>query len=363
MMDGLIKTNGSILPTSRGNGSTSRSSFASKAVGTAIGVGAVGMGAMTAYNMLSDEEETNNVVPTSTSVPSVADAVGGTVGGGSVVQKPLNANTGSSPSNNSSRGNALVFPRTLSNIALNPASINFQFFNRDTKEKTTSIYLQMPDNINNPSTISWDTEDFGMVGEAVVKSLQNMSGGGDNHGQQVESTILSMGERIKSLAFYNAVSYGVGKAGGSASAGGIMSRVSNKTSNPYKAYIFRGVDFRTFSFDFTLAPFSESDCDIIDSIVRKFREHSYPDYANDKMFFTLPDECQITYMWETGHNKWLNAFKRAVCTGIDVQYNSGQWTSLRNGFPTLIRISTRWTETELVTKQDIIKRNSNGQTL
>lgn len=361
-LSGLTKIGG-IMPTTRGASSgISRNTLNSaKVVGTAVGVGAVATGGVLAYNMMNDNEQSTD--PTNVPNQNIPQPNGDTVGSGAIVERTPSVNTGVTGSKSGSRGNALVFPRTLSNIALNPASINFQFFNRDTKEKTTSIYLPMPDNINNPSTISWDTEDFGMVGEAVVKSLQNMSGGGDNHGQQVESTILSMGERIKSLAFYNAVSYGVGKAGGSASAGGIMSRVSNKASNPYKAYIFRGVDFRTFSFEFTLAPFSESDCDIIDTIVRKFREHSYPDYANDKMFFTLPDECQITYMWETGHNKWLNSFKRAVCTGIDVQYNSGQWTSLRNGFPTLVRISTRWAETELVTKQDIAKKNSNGQSL
>lgn len=270
---------------------------------------------------------------------------------------------------NVSRSAGLTYPTTLANVSLNPAHINFQFYTRPDENaslaniRSTSINLPMPDNISNPSTINWDQENFGMVGDAMTKGLQEIQkNGGNISAETVQEKLDSMAERIKSLAFYTGMSNAVGLVGGQASAEGIMGQVSGKIPNPYKTFLFKGVDFRTFTFEFNLVPFTESDCDLIYKIIQKFREHSYPDFAADKMFFTYPDECQITYMWESGANKWLNNFKRAVCTGIDVNFAPmSQWSSHRNGFPDMVKISTRWTETEIVTKGDIANKNLRGQ--
>lgn len=282
---------------------------------------------------------------------------------GSIVQNIVPSAAGAIASFMPSMGKSLTYPSTLTNVALNPAHINFQFYDRDTNIKTTSINLPMPDNVVNPSRISWDQENFGMVGDSMVKSLKAIqSSGGELKSENIQEHINSMGERLKSLAFYTGMSNVVSGLGGSASAEGIMGQVSGKIPNPYRTMLFRGVDFRTFSFEFRFVPFSEEDCNTIDAIISKFREHSYPDFAADKMFFTYPDECQINYMWESGHNKWLNSFKRAVCTGIDVNFAPlQQWSSLRNGFPNMIIITTTWSEVEIITKNDIRSRDSNGQ--
>lgn len=271
----------------------------------------------------------------------------------------------------SSRGSgSLTYPETLNNISLNPACINFQFYTRNTggntseaKVRSTSINLPMPDNVNNPSTINWDQQDFGMIGDTLVKGLKAMGDDATITSASVQEKINAMTERVKSLAFYTGMANVVGGLGGAnIDANALMGAVSGRIANPYKTMLFRGVDFRTFSFQFKFVPFSESDCDLIDTIISKFRAHSYPDFLSDKMFFSYPDECQITYMWETGHNKWLNNFKRAVCTGIDVEFAPlGQWSSLRNGFPNMIVLTTKWSEVEIITKDDIKFRDTTGQ--
>lgn len=257
---------------------------------------------------------------------------------------------------------SLSYPETLKNVALNPAHIHFQFYDRNTKNKSTSIHLPMPDNISNPSTINWESADFGMMGTAAVKGLQSVKNGKVNQ-NAISAELNSMAERVKSVAFYSAASEVVNGLGGNQlSADDLMGATSGKMTNPYKTFLFRGVNFRTFNFKFNLVPLSESDCDLIDKIINKFREHSYPDFAGEKMFFTYPDECQINYMWESGHNKWLNSFKRAVCNTIDVDFAPlGQWAGLRNGFPYMIVLNTTWTEVEIITKDDIRTRDNQGQ--
>lgn len=259
---------------------------------------------------------------------------------------------------------SLTYPETLNNMMINPAHINFQFFDRNTSKKITSINLPMPDTVNNPNTISWDQgKDFGMLGNEAVKGLQAMSSGNDISTQSVQDKLQSMAERVKSLAFYTGVSKAVSELGGSnIDATDLMGATNGRIPNPYRTLLFRGVEFRSFSFVFNFVPFTEADCALIDSIITAFRAHSYPDYAGEKMFFTYPDECDISYYWESNKNKWLNNFKRAVCTGVNVDYAAaGHWSSMRNGFPNMIKLETKWSEVEIITKGDILKADKHGQ--
>ena len=334
---------------------------ASAQLGSSKVMTAVGAGMATMATIRGNVQSQLNNISSFTSENIVPNNINNSVG--SIIENIVPSAAGAIASFMPSIGNSLTYPSTLTNVSLNPAHINFQFFDRDTNIKTTSINLPMPDNVVNPSRISWDQENFGMVGDSMVKSLKSIqSSGGELKSENIQEHINSMGERLKSLAFYTGMSNVVSGLYGSASAEGIMGQVSGKIPNPYRTMLFRGVDFRTFSFEFRFVPFSEEDCDTIDKIISKFREHAYPDFATDKMFFTYPDECQINYMWESSHNKWLNSFKRAVCTGIDVNFAPlQQWSSLRNGFPNMIIITTTWSEVEIITKNDIRSRDNNGQ--
>lgn len=323
-----------------------------KATQAAAGVVAAGVAGVAVYNDvkggIEDVKNIGNGV--GKGVTDVVPAVGGLVGGGG------------SGIGGGNFGGSLTYPETLKNISLNPAHINFQFYTRDTNSRSTSINLPMPNEVSNPNSISWDQEDFGMLGDTMVKSLTNIKAG-TGSAEKIQNQLDAMAERMKSVAFYTGMSEIVRRGGGNnIDAGSLMGAVNGKALNPYKTMLFRGVNFRSFNFVFDLVPFSESDCQLIDNIITAFRSHSYPDYAADKMFFTYPDECQITYMWETGANKWLNNFKRAVCTNVEVNYAPmGHWSSLRNGFPNIIRINTSWTEVHIVTKGDIQNTDSRGQ--
>lgn len=279
------------------------------------------------------------------SIPQIASlALSSIFGGGKGEKKPK----------------GLMYPKTLGNSKLNPAHINFQYYKKNVISDT--IDLPMPDQVTNPSTINWAQENFGMIGNAVASSLKQVGSDQIANGEDIGKSIAAMGERIKTLAFYNVTSSAIGQAGGSVSAEGLMGAVGGKIPNPYHTMLFRGVEFRNFSFVFKFTPFTESDCELIDAIINTMRSHAYPDFSTDNQFFEYPDECQITYVWENNPNKWLHQFKRAVCTGIDVEYSSnGTWSSMRNGFPTLITVSTRWSETQVVTRGDIVSKNKKGQ--
>ena len=248
---------------------------------------------------------------------------------------------------------ALIYPPNLTDEELNPAVIQFQFFDRKSIQNShpsKAIQLYMPQGVSQPSTVSWDTEKFGFMGTNISAAGDGVSAQGFLDGVMQGS---SLGyEKAK----YNMAASLASKLGGSVSAEGLMGSSVGQVFNPYLTMIFRGVDFRNFTFSFKFAPFTESDCDTIHEIIKTFRANSLPPgYGKEPgPFLGYPKECEISYQWKKKENKFLHKFKRSVCTGVDVDYTGqGQFAVMRNGMPANIVLNTKWSEIELVLRDDV----------
>lgn len=250
----------------------------------------------------------------------------------------------------------LHYPSNLVNKDLNPAFIQFAYFHRDDKMRLspkTMIQLSMPEQISQPSTVSWDNEKFGMAGKIISDGIKKVSGSNEGT-MDMNSMIDAVSQRVKQGAMFNIAAVANKGLGGGASAEGMMGEVTGRIPNPYVTAIFRGVNFRTFDFVFKFTPLSEKDCELINNIVKEMRSNALPESMDSSAFLSYPYECQISYFWKGKRNAWLNRFKRAACTKVDVNYaGTGSFTAMRNGFPTQIIVSTTWTELELVTRSDV----------
>lgn len=252
------------------------------------------------------------------------------------------------------------YPRNLENVNLHPGIIQFQFFERHQVQRlipSDTIQLYMPEQASAPSSVSWDSENFGFLGNTVANMMKSGQSATD-----MESTINGALDRVKHQAVFSTTAAGIGKInertggmfGGTPSATGLGGEVAGKVPNPYLTCVFRGVDFRNFNFTFKFTPLNESDCDLISNIITTMRKHAYPYYMDESAFLSYPSECMIAYFWKGKLNPFMHRFKRAVCTGIDVDYTSaGTFATLRNGMPAHITLSTQWKEIEVVTRQDI----------
>lgn len=266
----------------------------------------------------------------------------------------------------------LWYPYNLPDVEAHPAWIQFDWFERnsptDSAPKDT-IQLYMPEQAQQPSTVNWSQENFGFVGNFLRESAKGAINSGNLTSMQgVEDGIMGGIEgaanasqgmlqlaALRSLAM--AGSNLAGRFGGSVTAEGLMGETMGKIPNPYLTYTFKGVDFRTFAFVFKFYPYREQDCEVIDEIIRIMRANSLPRYEEGTAFLGYPCECNISYKWRGKDNILLHRFKRAVCSGIDVDYTSqGMFSVMRNGFPSEITLSTKWTEYEIVTRSDVEDR-------
>ena len=63
----------------------------------------------------------------------------------------------------------LRYPHNIGNVNLHPAIMQFQFFHRQNFIQgsfSDTVQLYMPEQANAPSTVSWDTENFGLFTES-----------------------------------------------------------------------------------------------------------------------------------------------------------------------------------------------------
>lgn len=243
-----------------------------------------------------------------------------------------------------------TYPANIGDAEKQPASIMFSFYERDsylTSTPSDIIHLYMPEDVNQPSTVAWDAEAFGFLGNLATGGRQ---GGAQAIGMEAATRAWETGRS-------NIASKIVNKMGGEVSAEGYMGESQGKIPNPYITMVFKGVDFRKFQMEFKFAPFSERDCDTIDGIIKAFRANSLPPGTGANKgpaFLGYPQEVEAKYLWMGKDNKWIHKFKRSVITGVDVNYAAaGMFSTQRNGFPTNIIVSLSFSEVEIILRDDI----------
>ena len=244
----------------------------------------------------------------------------------------------------------LIYPTSLSDVNQNPAWMEFQFYERKSPRSSPpddTISLYMPESVAQPSTVSWDTERFGFVGNSIA--------GGGNGG--IMGTVAGGVDVAYERSYANLQAALANSLGGRLSAESIMS-AQGKVPNPYLTMLFRGVDFRTYSFSFKFFPYTEKDSDVIHNIIKTLRGNSLPDYASEgsSTFLGYPKEVEVAYKWKSKDNPYLHKFKRSVITAIDVDYTpQGMFAVMRNGMPACIQVNLKLSEVELVMRKDVAK--------
>jgi hypothetical protein len=257
----------------------------------------------------------------------------------------------------------LYYPQTLTDHDLNPAVIQFQFYNRTDIKTSTSlecIQLTMPNEAIHPSTVSWDHASFNEFQSVALKDYT--SGKFQVTGSEVErAAAWSANNLLQKFA--------------SSAANAISDTASVATrqiKNPYLTMLFKGVDFRSFQFQFKFTPYSPDDTQKIDQIIKLFRKRSLPgnqasdggindnsDIGNTSPYLKYPAEVDIKYLWRGDENKFLHRFKRSVIDSVNVNYTGqGVFSTMRDGMPSSIVMDVRFVETQIVTAENVSSQPS-----
>lgn len=206
---------------------------------------------------------------------------------------------------------------------------------RKMKRLNAAIVLYVPNNLRTGYSVNWQEEDFQkdeLNSELKLQIGKFLSGGNSNilgtAGSQIGTRMLN-GQEYRQRA--------IGITPGNAKA----------------EQLFKGVNFRDFSYDYQFAPRSEKEAASVLRIIRMFRHHMLPEYKDESNFlFLYPSEFEIRIYKGAKENEYIERVMSCVLTNMIVNYSpNGQFNTFENGMPTQIDVSLQFRELSITTKE------------
>lgn len=215
---------------------------------------------------------------------------------------------------------------------------------RSQKRLKTAIALHIPNQLSINYSVEWsedDTATLAMAGAAVQQGFEiakALSGKGNN--TDVSGT---------GAAILANIALSKGPNAGAISAG------TGLAANPKKEQVFKGVNFRTFSFDYKFFPRNESEAENILNIIQQFKYHMHPEFKDNNNFvYIYPSEFDIFYYNDGEENLKLHRHTSCVLTDMSINYTpNGMFNTFANGMPTQIDITLSFRELALLTKDKV----------
>ena len=210
-----------------------------------------------------------------------------------------------------------------------------------------AISLYIPDSMNYAQAIQWENASVMEAGAKLVQSVIGAGGSTDGATKQQKGKLASA---LKSAS---------GLVGGLMGRGGLGEMALQGfgfAMNPQLLVLFRGIDFRSFQYDFYFTPKNATEALAVRKIIRAFRFHSHPELAGRYgVFYVTPSTFDIEFIHKGAENKNLHKVKTCVLKNYNVDYAPAGWATYTDGMPIQTRLSLQFQEAQIVTKEDIEK--------
>ena len=137
--------------------------------------------------------------------------------------------------------------------------------------------------------------------------------------------------------------------------GAAASAAMGLAANPKKEQVFKGVDYRTFQFEYQFFPRNPSEAANVMEIINTFKYHMHPEFKDSNEFlYIYPSEFDIAYYQNGSENEYVHRHTSCVLVDMNLNYTpNGQFTTFSNGMPTQINMTLSFRELSLLTKDKI----------
>ena len=122
---------------------------------------------------------------------------------------------------------------------------------------------------------------------------------------------------------------------------------------------FKGIDKRTFQYEFKMSPKSEDEAKEIRSIINAFKLNMLPEFEGSDQHgrrLIVPNTFDIEYMWNGAQNNFLHKISTCVLQSMNVSYGGDKFKTHAgingDGSPPIdTTLSLTFKELELITKE------------
>ena len=277
-------------------------------------------------------------------------------------EKNLQSGAADDEAASTSRDNADAPPTTSpTSGGAKGSDYSIQIKNKSTTRLDTNIALYMPPSVQVSYDVKYGDTEIGAAAEtggAAIKAF--MQGGGF-----IDSTVAA-GKQVFEGAKAGAAQFGMKQVAGMAQGGDALIAIERgQVITPRMELLFEGMGRRSFNYSFVFIPKSEREADIIEEIVKTFKKHMMPNFAEAGRFglktsgvdgvreMTIPDHFNIKYMHMGKPNPHLNLISTCALTKMDVDYGAERFTAYAGGRPQTTKISLSFTEFNIMSRDQI----------
>ena len=232
--------------------------------------------------------------------------------------------------------------KTYQTTTANPipsSSLGSSLQKRFYKRITQAISLYIPDTMNTSESIQWENSSLKEYGATMARGLggvASMFSQADKLSGASKNTMRSVSSVLE--------------------AAGATGNVSGFAINPQLLVIFKGLEPRSFAYEFYFTPKNEKEAQSIRSIVEAFRFHSHPElWDSYGAFFVAPSTFDIQFMHKGKINNNIHQIKTCVLKSVNVDYAPFSWSTYVDGMPVQTKLALQFQEADIITKQDIEK--------
>ena len=223
-------------------------------------------------------------------------------------------------------------------------------FSKQMKRLQSAIALHTPNNLTTRYSANWEETNTDMFqlamkgGDALVNSLKE-AGSGQGVSDDTAGDLKSMGAALA----LNSATPMPGKEA--------ISVITGLAANPKKEQMFKGVDFRTWNFEYQFFPKSKEEYQNVQNIIYLFKLHMHPEYKDANNFlYIYPSEFDIVHYNGVDENFNLPRHTSCVLTELVINYApQAQFTSFEGGAPTQINITLTFKELSQMSKERIME--------
>ena len=225
-------------------------------------------------------------------------------------------------------------------VALGTAAALAGSTSRQQQRLKTAISLHIPNQLQIRYGTQWSEEDTAtalmlpLVGGAALKAVGNLATG----------NLAASGQQAKDAAA-GVAAFGLsGNVPGTNTA--VVSAATGLAFNPRKEQIFKGVDFRTFQFEYQFFPRNATESRAVLNIIKAFKIHMHPEFKDtNKFLYIYPSEFDISYFSNGIENTAIHKHTSCVLTEMTVNYTpNSQFTTFADGTPTQINMQLSFRE-------------------
>jgi hypothetical protein len=214
-------------------------------------------------------------------------------------------------------------------------------FTRPQKRLKKAIALYVPNRLEANYSVNYTEEE--------TASFQAYAKGASEIGNMLKNRDMASVKQSSGVAGDVLSAFALGKADKTIGIG------AGKAVNPKKEQAFTGVNFRTFTFNYTFAPRSEAEAEIVKNIIYEFKYHMHPEFLNPSAFtYVYPSEFDIVYYNGPNENKNLHKHTSCVLESMSVDYTPNTlFSTFDNGMPTQINLTLTFKELLAASKETI----------